>query len=147
MTGGSKKPPTVSRQCEQLAEALMSIFRASRYVGPRPDVVFRSMVVGGLAERTQAGPAVLDEVAKSLEFKVTGDDREIGWLATNEERKRLLKRIFELTTRRRLGQSTDEWTVSGFRSVTRDENTRRVLKEELEKLWEPLPTELDSGLR
>ena len=140
MTGGSKKLPTVSRQCEQLAEALMSIFRASRYVGPRPDVVFRSMVVGGLAERTQAGPEILDEVAKSLEFKVTGDDREIGWLATNEERKRLLKRIFELT-RRRQGQSMDEWMASGFRSVTRDENTRRVLKEELEKLWEPLPME------
>jgi hypothetical protein len=119
----------------------MSIFRASRYVGPRPDVVFRSMVVGGLAERTQAGPAVLDEVAKSLEFKVAGDDREIGWLAANEERKRLLKRIFELTTRRRLGQSMDEWTVSGFRSVTRDENTRMVLRGELEKLREPLPTE------
>ena len=136
---GEKKPLSICRQCERLIKDLMDVFKASRYVGPRSDVVLKSLVRSALAEYITARPEFLAEIEKGLLFNVVTGDREACFLAADAERKRLAS-IYHKTRRRLPGESLNEYTASGYswRKATHDENTLAVLKAELERLREPL---------
>ena len=136
----AKKPLSVRRQCEKFVEAINEIFRASKYVGPRPDVVLRALLRCALAERISAPAEFREEIEESTVFTITCDDRETGWLAADQERRRLFKLCLD-RGRRRPGETMDQYMASGYtwRKVTRDENTLSVLRRELERLAEPLP--------
>jgi hypothetical protein len=143
---GEKKSLSIRRQCEKLVEELSAIFRASRHVGPRPDVVLRATLRCALAEYVTAPAEFLAEIEKSTGFEITGDDREVGWIAAEQERKRLF-RLYIKKGRRLPGETLDEYMASGYtwRKVTRDENTLAVLRRELEKLAEPLPASTEKS--
>ena len=137
-----KKLPSTRRQCERLIKELMDVFKASRYVGPRPDHALKSLVRSALAEYITARPEFLAEIEKGLLFHADTDDREACFLAADAERKRLAS-LYHQTRRRLPNETLDEYTASGYswRKATHDENTLAVLKKELDRLREPIHPE------
>ena len=142
-----RRKASVGRQCELLFEVLQALFRASRYAGPRPDHVLLAMTRVALAEYRMASPELRQALEATSSFTVDIDreadgivERDRCWLATDDERRRLMKLVLAARKRGK-DESDDEWVASfkTHRRVSRDEKTLGVLKAVIDQLSEPMP--------
>jgi len=128
---------SVSRQCEDALNSLKAIFRASRHVGPRPDVVFRALVQAYLVEFRGASELLRETIKKSLDFRSEAIDRGTCWEECDVERRRLwglhIRLRKEEIQHERLGK------IITVARQKHDQEMLDALTKELEALAQPLP--------